>query len=462
MLTPPPLTHRRRRRPDGKWRRQRLGAGATAAAGWAAFGAGNLLRFASMRFGAQTVLSGLASLQFVVMPAAARQLLGVPPAPRAALGVAAVLAGNALIVGYGPREIAFSLPELRARWAARGVRAFVAALAAALAGGHLLWRALHARRRAAEAAVARSRRAGSRGSFSFDAAELNGNHLNSSLSTGPNGRLNTSAAAETPTSPYAAALDFDSDEVADPHGGRTFAAALLFSAVASAIGAWSVLFSKSLAYVVAAAPGSLADPYSWFAAAAFGGTAAYWVRRTDRGLRLYPAALIMPLMQAGWMAMSVLEGMVYFDEAAALAPPELAALLAGLALALAGAVQMGLAGHAAEAAGGGGGGGGEAGAPDSPGAIESARLLPPGALGAARGGQVELADASGRADGYTSPTYRGSPSHRASNGGAGGGAFMTSAASFDAALVAAAAAADGGGGAPRRGSQSPRAAVTML
>jgi hypothetical protein len=405
-----------------------------------------------MRFGAQTVLSGLASLQFVVMPAAARQLLGVPPAPRAALGVAAVLAGNALIVGYGPREVAFSLPELRARWAARGVRAFVAALAAALAGGHLLWRALHARRRAAEAAVARSRRAGSRGSLSFDAAEPNAGSF-SSLGTGANGRL-SAAAAETPTSPYAAALDFDSDEAADPHGGRTFAAALLFSAVASAIGAWSVLFSKSLAYVVAAAPGSLADAYSWFAAAAFGGTAAYWVRRTDRGLRLYPAALIMPLMQAGWMAMSVLEGMVYFDEAAALAPPELAALLAGLALALAGAVQMGLAGHAAEAAGGGGGGG-EAGAPGSPGAVESARLLLPGALGAARGAQVELADASGRADGYTSPTYRGVDA----SGGGGGAAFADRV--FDASLVAAAAAADGGG-APRRGSQSPRAAATML
>lgn len=37
--------------------------------------------------------------------------------------------------------------------------------------------------------------------------------------------------------------------------------------------------------------------------AAFLGTAAFWVRQSDRGLRYYPASLIMPLMQVrpgGW------------------------------------------------------------------------------------------------------------------------------------------------------------------
>ena len=120
-----------------------------------------------------------------------------------------------------------------------------------------------------------------------------------------------------------------------------FVAALLFSAVSSFVGAWSVLFSKSLTYVVSAAPGSLADGYSWFTVAAFLGTAGYWVRQSNKGLKLYPATLIMPLMQAFWMAMSVLEGMIYFDEVRTLSGAALTLLLAGLALAIAGAVAMG-------------------------------------------------------------------------------------------------------------------------
>ena len=38
--------------------------------------------------------------------------------------------------------------------------------------------------------------------------------------------------------------------------------------------------------------------YSWFILVAFLLTAAFWVRQSDRGLRYYPASLIMPLMQA--------------------------------------------------------------------------------------------------------------------------------------------------------------------
>lgn len=58
-----------------------------------------------------------------------------------------------------------------------------------------------------------------------------------------------------------------------------FAGALLFSAVASFVGAWSVLFSKSLTYVASYMPGSLAD---WWARGA--GKDARPVAPTLRGL----------------------------------------------------------------------------------------------------------------------------------------------------------------------------------
>lgn len=157
-----------------------------------------------------------------------------------------------------------------------------------------------------------------------------------------------------------------------------------------------MLFSKSLTYVVTALPSSLRDWYSWFVVAAFLGTAAFWVRQSDRGLRLYPASLIMPLMQVGcrgagrgrvvwrlqagwgggcseggfglrsggravpkqpltgrpapmaprqaqafWMVMSVVEGGIYFEELVLLPANSLLLLMLGLALALAGAVAMG-------------------------------------------------------------------------------------------------------------------------
>lgn len=84
-----------RRRPDGKWRRQRAGSKAYAVGGWSAFAVGNMLRFVAMRFAAQTVLSGLGSLQFVIIPIASRVMLGIRASGSTALGVTVVLLGEA-------------------------------------------------------------------------------------------------------------------------------------------------------------------------------------------------------------------------------------------------------------------------------------------------------------------------------------------------------------------------------
>ncbi len=52
------------------------------------------MRFVSMRFAAQTVLSGLGSLQFVLIPIASRMLLGIKSHCTTILGVATVLLGE--------------------------------------------------------------------------------------------------------------------------------------------------------------------------------------------------------------------------------------------------------------------------------------------------------------------------------------------------------------------------------
>ena len=61
--------------------------------GWGVFGVGNLLRFAAMRFAAQMVLSGLGSLQFVMIPIVSNFLLGDKYTWEAFVSIVIILGG---------------------------------------------------------------------------------------------------------------------------------------------------------------------------------------------------------------------------------------------------------------------------------------------------------------------------------------------------------------------------------
>jgi len=82
-----------RRSTDGKWRQQRLGSRLCMTLGWSIFGVGNLLRFAAMRFAAQMVLSGLGSLQFVMIPVVSNFLLGDKYTWEAFVSIVIILGG---------------------------------------------------------------------------------------------------------------------------------------------------------------------------------------------------------------------------------------------------------------------------------------------------------------------------------------------------------------------------------
>ena len=62
--------------------------------GWGVFGVGNLLRFAAMRFAAQMVLSGLGSLQFVMIPIVSNFLLGDKYTWEAFVSIVIILGGE--------------------------------------------------------------------------------------------------------------------------------------------------------------------------------------------------------------------------------------------------------------------------------------------------------------------------------------------------------------------------------
>ncbi|PRW05863.1 putative magnesium transporter NIPA8 [Chlorella sorokiniana] len=307
------------------------------------------MRFIAMRFAAQTVLSGLGSLQFVIIPIASRFMLGIRASTSTVVGVTVVLLGNLLIILYGPAEVTFTLEQLRHQWSTPAMTTFLVVLGGLLCA--LQW--LHWRISAAGGgmgggqppglAASETSGKGSLGALSSSSGEEAGAVDRQHLLPAGSGKWVVGPPALGSLSSLGGLLGpRDQDAV------LTFAGALLFSAVASFVGAWSVLFSKSLTYVVSYMPASLGDWYSWFILVAFLLTAAFWVRQSDRGLRYYPASLIMPLMQAFWMCMSVLEGGIYFDELIGLPSRHLALLMAGLVLALLGALLMGIAGFVAE------------------------------------------------------------------------------------------------------------------
>lgn len=317
------------RRPDGRWRRLHVGAKVYSLGGWMVFAVGNVLRFVSMRFASQTVLSGLGSLQFVVIPIASKQWLGVRPEMSTGIGVGVVLLGNILILLHGPPEVGFSTRELREQWSTREMKRFLFGLGLTMGMLHVLWRWIHHRRRVAEAAQrisAQRLRRKSREHLSVDGRDL---------------FPGSTAIWDIPGSHE---MDLMEDS-GDPNTLRMFTAALLFSAVSAFVGAWSVLFSKSLTYIAEAMPDSLYDWYTWVILAAFLISAGFWIRQSDKGLKLYPATLIMPLMQAFWLGMSVLQGMIYFDEMKTVSHRSLFFLTLGLILAISGAVAMGLSGY---------------------------------------------------------------------------------------------------------------------
>lgn len=307
-----------------------------AAVGWGMFAIGNILRFASMRFAAQTVLSGLGSLQFVIMPFSSRSLLGIQPQLSTGIGVFIVLIGNLFIIVFGPPEETFTLAELRHQWNTPSMKLFLLILVILLGLLHGAWRIVHYLRRLAEAAKRAEIKIKSRKGKHYIKTSIGGSEDAAEIELVKNDspQLNIGKLE----------MSLENQKIEDPNTVRMFTAALLFSAVSSFIGAWSVLFSKSLTYIVGEMPASLKDPYAWFTIFAFLGTAVYWVRQSNKGLRLYPATLIMPLMQAFWMAMSVLEGMIYFDETKTLSISVLYMLIFGLVLAIIGAVAMGLSG----------------------------------------------------------------------------------------------------------------------
>jgi len=92
---------------------------------------------------------------------------------------------------------------------------------------------------------------------------------------------------------------------------------IAYSIFSALLGTQSVLFSKSMSVILRktfSGDNQLRFWYTWVVLPLFIFTAVFWVTRLNKGLRMFPAMLIVPMMQICWTLFSIVSGMLYFQE----------------------------------------------------------------------------------------------------------------------------------------------------
>ncbi|GAX78098.1 hypothetical protein CEUSTIGMA_g5540.t1 [Chlamydomonas eustigma] len=90
-----------------------------------------------------------------------------------------------------------------------------------------------------------------------------------------------------------------------------------YSVFAALLGTQSVLFSKSLSVLLrmtVQGDNQFNNWYTWVTLICFFISAGFWVTRLNKGLRMFPAMIIVPLLQICWTLFSIVSGLLYFEE----------------------------------------------------------------------------------------------------------------------------------------------------
>ena len=90
-----------------------------------------------------------------------------------------------------------------------------------------------------------------------------------------------------------------------------------YAAFSGLLGTQSVLFCKALSTLLRTTlhgKSQLGSWFFWVSLLALALTAVFWVSRLNKGLRLFPATVIVPTMQISWTLFSIVSGMIYYRE----------------------------------------------------------------------------------------------------------------------------------------------------
>lgn len=260
--------------------------------GFGMFVVGTSLNFAAFKFAAQSLLSGLSSVQFLSQVLFSHFILHEKVHSSSLAGVGAIIAGCVLLVAfgtktsrnYGPEELAALYG--RSAYVCYLIAAAVLSVASWLAYGWLKGRIV---------------RAAGADSFNVSLATLR---------------------------------------------ERQILAA--FYSVRSALwGSQAVLLAKSLSMLLiqalhpSDAYGNPATQYqTWFILAGFAAAATYWVVRLNHGLRLFDAVFFVPMMQICWILLATVSGGIYFQEFSDWGSKQVAAYVLGFAVILGGVAML--------------------------------------------------------------------------------------------------------------------------
>eukprot|EP00168_Porphyra_purpurea_P014022 TRINITY_DN3960_c0_g1_i3.p1 TRINITY_DN3960_c0_g1~~TRINITY_DN3960_c0_g1_i3.p1 ORF type:complete len:511 (+),score=163.28 TRINITY_DN3960_c0_g1_i3:367-1899(+) len=256
--------------------------------GFAMFVVGTCLNFAAFKYAAQSLLSGLSSVQFLSQVLFSHFVLHEKVHSSSLAGVGAIIAGCILLVtfgtktsrNYGPEELAALYG--RSSYVCYLIMAAVLSVASWLAYGWLKGRIV---------------RASNAESFTISLTTLRERQL----------------------------------------------LAALYSVRSALWGSQAVLLAKSLSMLLtqalhpSEAYGNPVFQYqTWFILAGFAAAATFWVVRLNHGLRLFEAVFFVPMMQVCWILLATVSGGIYFQEFSDWGSKQVAAYVLGFAVILGG------------------------------------------------------------------------------------------------------------------------------
>ena len=226
-------------------------------AGISLFAVGNILNFVSFGFAAQSLLAALGSVQFVSNVVFARFVLGERVTWRVLGATALIVGGCILLVSFGSH--ASDLLKASQLVRAYGNPAYITYLVFMFVGvGLSYW--LY--------------------------------------------RAGKKAVANPATPPRARSRWHRSLPIS-------------YAAFSGLLGTQSVLFCKALSTLLRTTlhgKSQLGSWFFWVSLLALALTAVFWVSRLNKGLRLFPATVIVPTMQISWTLFSIVSGMIYYRE----------------------------------------------------------------------------------------------------------------------------------------------------
>ncbi|KAG2439261.1 hypothetical protein HXX76_004622 [Chlamydomonas incerta] len=221
--------------------------------GMSFFSVGNILNFTSFGFAAQSLLAALGSIQFVSNVIFAYFVLHEPINRMVILATTCIVGGCVLLVVFGNQSGAtYTVKQLTQLYGKPAYVVYLCLMGVGVVGGYMLY--LHGSKKVAK------------------------------------------------------------------NGPRGFWYAILpvsYAVFSALIGTQSVLFSKSMSVILRltfTGENQLGNWYTWLVLPLFFSTAVFWITRLNKGLRMFPAMIIVPVMQISWTLFSIISGMLYFQE----------------------------------------------------------------------------------------------------------------------------------------------------